>query len=195
MKPVLEEALMGFIDFATVVKSKLSDVQNLLATIRGDEDGDGTFEEAEDQELWGHAAIAWRPADPTDDGEVECIMLRRGEDRIGVATRDVRWQPDLEKGEVMVRAFGDDAATVLLKPDGTVVVTAAGDVLFGDDTAAKALALAEKVDARLSTIQSTFDAHTHAYNPGPGAAAPTATPITPIGSLASTQSTKVKATE
>ena len=56
------------------------------------------------------------------------------------------------------------------------------------------VALANLVLARLTTIQTAFDSHTHLYSPGPGGPAPTAPPPAPIGTLASVAATITKAT-
>ena len=88
------------------------------------------------------------------------------------------------------------AADPLSASTGDTVLGAAGDVLLGSDTAAKALALAELVDARLSTLQAAHDSHIHVTTatigsgPTPGVISPTASPV---GPLATTASTKVKA--
>ena len=80
-------------------------------------------------------------------------------------------------------------------PTGWRVFIDESDVTnLGAKAAAQFVALADYVDDRLATIQSTFDAHTHAYNPGPSALAPTDGPLSPIGTLPTVAATKVKAT-
>ena len=65
-----------------------------------------------------------------------------------------------------------------------------GDVFrVGDSTAAKALALAEKVDARLTAIQAAYDAHTHVSVTSLGT--PTV-PVPLIGPLAATDCDDLK---
>lgn len=70
------------------------------------------------------------------------------------------------------------------RTDGApVLYMDASDILrIGSSTADKALALAESVDARLSSIQSAFDDHTHT---APSGATSTPLPIDLIGPLAS----------
>lgn len=66
---------------------------------------------------------------------------------------------------------------------------------FGDAAAAKALAVAEKVSARLDAIQTKFDAHTHpvpGVTVGPGATVSSVTG-TLIGPLAAVDCAKLKA--
>jgi hypothetical protein len=64
---------------------------------------------------------------------------------------------------------------------------------FGNPAAAKAVAIAEAVSARLDSIQAAFDTHTHNYLPGPGAAVPSLPPASPIGPLAPVAAAKLKA--
>lgn len=111
---------------------------------------------------------------------------------IGVADQLVHLQAD---GTVIVRA-GTDGATLTLRPDGDVVVVPGpgGTVYLGEDGALKAVALADDVDDRLGKLQAAFDAHMHA-TAAPGVPSPP-TPIPtviPVGVLAPTASTNVKA--
>src|SRR5262249_11872108 len=81
--------------------------------------------------------------------------------------------------------LGHDAGPVI-EIDPSFVQLGAADGQF--------VALANLVKARLDSIQSAFDAHTHLYSPGPGGPAPTAPPPIPIGPLAAVAATLVKAT-
>ena len=84
---------------------------------------------------------------------------------------------------------------MLCRTDGSIeVVPGAGDVLLGSALATKAMALAEDVDARLTTLQAAHDSHIHVTTATidagpPGVLVPTAAPI---GALAPTGATKVK---
>lgn len=99
-------------------------------------------------------------------------------------------------GSVVVRGQevgGSSGGTVVLKANGDVVVTpsAAGKLFLGEDGAAKKVALADDVDARLGNLQAAFDTHVHpGVTPGPGSTA-----VTPslVGPLAPTASTNVYA--
>lgn len=87
-------------------------------------------------------------------------------------------EADLSTDATIGKAGG---ATIHLKPDGTVHL--------GAPTASDFVALATLVNARLATIQNTFDAHVHATPSGAADAT-----LTKIGALASVAATKVKAT-
>ncbi len=92
-------------------------------------------------------------------------------------------------GDVTARSagivIGKDGASQQIRIGASTVDVGAGATDF--------IALASLVLARLTSIQSAFDAHTHSYLPGPGAATPTAVPTTPIGSLASVAATIARA--
>ncbi len=100
-----------------------------------------------------------------------------------------------------------DGTRVTMHLDGSLKITQGETVVFqidadgtnhaGGAIADNFVALANLVNARLSTIQAAFDAHTQvlAGTAGPFPIAGTATPPTsPIGSLASVAATKAKAT-
>jgi hypothetical protein len=70
---------------------------------------------------------------------------------------------------------------------GGVVTIFATEVRLGNDTALP-LAIADLVDARVATIRTAFNAHTHLDSTG----APTSSPATPIPSQASTAASRAK---
>lgn len=76
----------------------------------------------------------------------------------------------------------DGGSKITIQPDGEVHLAGNGD----------AVALASLVLDRLNAIKSTFDAHTHVYNPGPSPPVPTATPASPMPTPAAVGSAKVK---
>ena len=96
------------------------------------------------------------------------------------------------------RPTGLDAGEVALhKDDSTprVKLTAGGEVHLGDSPA-NFVALANLVNARLASIQSTFDSHIHTTTATVGASAVLgviAPPASPIGSLADVAAAEVKA--
>jgi hypothetical protein len=142
----VRQAIDGLWDFGRALDSKLSaDRSTVWVTI--EEVGD---EPIPAQELWGTWAILTRPAAPDADGRsAEVMYLRRSGEIVGVASRDTRWQvADLEAGGVIVRAMGAAAATIRLRPNGTLEIDGVGDFV----------PLASKVDdaiARLKTATST----------------------------------------
>lgn len=155
------DAIESLIDFGIVTATKIaSETKSVLATLLGAED-DERSETASDQILSVDAALLSRPMEPTTGGACEVFFVRRGDERIVLTTRDARWQVDLEEGEAVLRAFGDSRPLLRLKPDGRVIVIADGDVLIGTETASKALALAEKVEADLATVRDRHNGHTH----------------------------------
>lgn len=188
----LPEAIDSLLDWGKVTASSISSrVKNLLGTVDG---GDGDV--ASEQVLGTHAAILARPAPPSDDGHFEVFFVRRGEERRPVASHDTRWQVDVAEGEVVVRAFGENASRIRLKPNGDVVIEADGSILLGGDTAAKALALAEKTEADFNTFVAHYNAHTHPYVDTPAGAAVTSPIAAGLTGVPQTQgSTKAKATE
>ena len=96
--------------------------------------------------------------------------------------------------------IGDDVdagTRITLRADGTLLVTRGTAVavqvdpdgtvhLGGAPAVTKLLALAELVDARLESLRSAFNAHTHTETGG------TTAPPTPVGALASVAGTKAR---
>ena len=155
IKNRLDEALAAFLDFGAITDTVIADAaKSVVATIEGDVDEDGSAEKVEECELWGSAALLVRPADPDSSGRTEVVYLRRGDELVGILTKDRRWQVDLEKGEVVVRGLGASAARIRLKPDGTAVLDAAA-VKVGD-TAGEAIPLGD-------ALKSWLDGHKHSY--------------------------------
>lgn len=119
----INDLVQGLLDFGRVTASSVSSAINqVLVTIRGTEDAAGN-EQRSGQALYGNAAVLLRPADPDSDGTAfEVVFARVGDEMVPVAHRETRWQVSLDAGEVVVRAFGTDAAKVRLKPDGEIVL-------------------------------------------------------------------------
>lgn len=89
-----------------------------------------------------------------------------------------------------VALYTDTNNYVLLKANGNMLLKSAAKVTV--DSPAVELAngaLKKLIDERFKTL---YDAHTHLYSPGPGAAAPTAAPAVPLD-LASNATTKTTA--
>lgn len=84
-------------------------------------------------------------------------------------------------------AAADGAVRMEIRAGGVVTIFAS-EVRLGDDSAT-ALALANLVDARLASIRTAFDAHTHV---SAAPTVPTGPPVPLIGPLASVAATKAK---
>ena len=87
----VDEVFQGMFDFGFLLSSKLSaTTHSLLTKIRGDQTGDDRHEEVDECEIYDHAAIDWRPADPDDAGACEVLFWRRGDELVGIATKNQR---------------------------------------------------------------------------------------------------------
>lgn len=139
--------------------------------------------ETSTEDLWGAAAVQYRPADPDGNGAAEVLYVRRGNEMLPIATRDFRFQVDLEKGEVVVTNFSrEKPARVFLRADGTLVVEA-DEVRIGDASAAHTIALGDRVKSYLDDLKTWLDTHTHGYqwtsSPGVQLTSPPTTTATP----------------
>ena len=144
----IEESVQGLIDFGLVKASSITDsIKQVVVTILGTE-----AEQRSNQVLYGNAAILLRPA--AGDG-MEVVYVRSGDDMVPVAHRETRWQVDLEEGEVVVRALGEDAGKVRLKAGGDVVIESATSISLGDG-ATEGVALGD-------ALKSWLDNHQHQY--------------------------------
>lgn len=120
----MQEYLDGYLDFAGVKTTSIADANSsVVMTVEGDV---GPVEEAEelDAESFEHAAILHRPVAPTADGECETAVWRRGDELVVLASKDRRWQVSIDEGEVVVRAYGQDAPMLRLDPSGVAYVLA-----------------------------------------------------------------------
>lgn len=164
------DAFASLVDFGRVIASELSgSAKNLLATLQGAE-GEGA-ERVENQQVWGHAAILWRPVANT-----EVLFLRNGDELLTVASRETRWQVDLAEGDVVIRNLnGSTPVRLTLKSDGNCVLEA--DLIkLGDSGATEAIGLGtaikghlDSLKTHLDTLQTVLGTHTHAgVTVGPG---------------------------
>ena len=184
MRRQIMQILEGLFGFGRVTATKqATQTKQVLASIAGNES-----EERPYQSLWGHAAIVYRP--PAD---TEVIYVRMGEEMVPIASRDVRFSIDVDEGEVVIRNLRSGSpARIRLREDGQIVleggvvrIVDAGDAY---SVATKALALAESVDNRLSTVATKFDNHTHLET---GATTDPVLPAQRIGALASVASNQI----
>jgi hypothetical protein len=179
----MSEFIQGVFGFGKITKS----------TSSGDYDCDGEIGEATTPgcERWGDAAVLSRPP-----AGAEQAYIQLGDERIVFATRDRRYTITVAEGEVVVRAMGAGSpAYVRLKPNGDASIIGA-NIHLGAESVSTFVALASYVDARLSTIQSTFDTHTHAVTVTGSATTQSGTslvPSSPIGTLASVKAAKTRA--
>jgi hypothetical protein len=142
MRKFVMDAVGGLVDFGVVTATAVTDrIRQVTVTVLGIEDEAGA-EQRSGQILYGNAAVLLRPKAADDDGACEVVYVRTGDEMVPIAHRETRWQIALEEGEVAIRAFGEDAARVTLKPDGTIVLGAGGDKV----------ALASEVDARFADL-------------------------------------------
>lgn len=104
---------------------------------------------------------------------------------IGVAGQMVRLLAD---GSVEVKAADDSGASAVLKANGDIAVVPGpgGNLYLGQDGALKKVALAEDVEARLDTIKTAYNTHTHTgvtAGPGSTGTTPAVIPVlAPVGS-------------
>ncbi|MCC7542350.1 MAG: hypothetical protein IT379_39395 [Deltaproteobacteria bacterium] len=178
----VERAFGGLFDFARVRSSRLTSGNSVLATLRGTEGSEGN-EEAPDCEVWGVAGLQSRPKAPTASGgqtrSAEVLILRPGDELVGVASRDLRFQVSVIEGEVAVHALGRDGATqavIRLQPSGVVKIEATQVLLDASsfvrvEPGGFSAAIWEKV-------RDAFNAHTHASAGAPPDAASIATMAT-----------------
>ena len=99
----------------------------------------------------------------------------------------------LNDGSIEITAKAPNGGAVVLKANGDIVVVpgAGGQLYLGEDGAAKKVALADDVDARLATIAARFDTHVHpGVLAGPGS---TAVTVSLVGPLAPTGADNVRA--
>lgn len=175
----LEGALDGLVDVATVRSTRLTAGNSVLATLRGTE-GEGTaHEQADDCEVWGVAGVQSRPKAASASGACESLFLRRDDELLGFATRDLRYQVTVAEGEVAVHALGNDGATqavIRLQPSGVVKIEATQVLLDASsfvrvEPGGFSAAIWEKV-------RDAFNAHTHASSGAPPDAGSIATMAT-----------------
>ncbi len=166
----VEETISGLIDFATAQASTISTVaKSTILTLRANLEGDGSYEEVDDAEDWGSWALLTRPAAPDSDGACEFMILRRGDELIGIASKDRRWQITLEEGEAVLRAGSSSGAIIHVKPDGTIKLGTG---------ATEGIGLGDAIAAHFDAIKTVFDNHIHLTTATEGSG-PTVGTITP----------------
>jgi len=151
------------IAFARVTASTIaSTTKSLLLNVIATEDDDETGETQDEADVYGEAALLWRPADADSNGAPEVVVMRHGDERIVIATKDRRWQVELAKGDVCVRAMGADKPRLFLRADGTAVLEA-DTIKLGDSAATEAIALGTATKNYLTTLHSELEVLRAAY--------------------------------
>lgn len=152
----------GLIDFGRIVRTRVGGESHTVAVeIEGNVDQENRAEAAT-EDLWGSAAVQYRPADADSSGAAEVVYVRRGNELLPIATRDFRFQVDLEKGEVVVTNFDKTKpARIWLRADGTVVVEG-DEVRIGDAAASSTIGLGNAIKGHFDAQKSYLDGHTHA---------------------------------
>lgn len=115
------------------------------------------------QGFWGHAAVMARPKAPTTspEGSCEVIYLRRGEEMVSIASRDLRWQVDLSEGDVVIRNLdGTNPVRLHLLADGTAVLEA-NTVKIGDASATEKIGLGTAIKSHFDSLKTYVDNHVH----------------------------------
>lgn len=146
--------------FARVTASALGAASSLVLDIILAEDDDETGETQDEAEVYGEAALLFRPADADASGAPEVVVMRHGDERIVIATKDRRWQVELEKGDVCVRAMGENKPRLFLRADGMCVLEA-DEIKLGDAAATNTIALGDVIKSHFDALKATFDAHVH----------------------------------
>lgn len=190
-----ERATDALFDFARVTATKIAtSTKQVLASLAGNVGVAGT-EAMPYQVLWGHAAIMWRP--PAD---TEVLFTRRAEEMVALASREVRWLVELAEGDVVIRNLnGDTPARIRLLANGEVLVesTKLACVNPGDAIAlaTRAMARADLVDARVTSLQQKIDTHVHSNGAmtagGDAVLGIMGAASVPLGALATVASTRV----
>jgi hypothetical protein len=155
-RDVMEELLDGLIDFGSIEGTALGDSDGIEATIRGADDGQAP-EEASGCELWGAAPLQYRPLAGT-----EVVLLRRGDEIVGLATKDRRVAVAIEEGEVVVTNLSSSSpARIRMLASGEVLIEASKVGVVALDgsisDAAEALAKASAVEDALTTLKNAIN--------------------------------------
>lgn len=165
IRSIVSEHVSSLLAFGHVVGSAvLSTAKSVVLTVRGDEDPDGD-EELSGCEVYGQAPLLYRPKDPTNAGQMEALVIRDGDERVVIATKDRRFQVEPAQGEVRVVALGVDGsrqAQVILKPNGVLVLKGVR-IEIGDEGASETIGLGTAIKSHFDSIKNAFDNHTHAY--------------------------------
>lgn len=140
------QTVADLIGFAKTITANLGASRSVALNIVAHDDDPGS----EAAELWSHAPLLYRPRTGT-----EALYIELGDERVVIATKDRAHQVEVADGEVVLRAMGNAAAFVKLKPDGTAEVHAAAIKLGA--AAEHGVALANLVIDQLSALKSAIN--------------------------------------
>lgn len=187
---MISEEISGMLDFFRVTASRvMSAASSVVVALRGDGDDTAAPEAVDGAELFGEAAVLFRPMPPDAAGAMEALSFRRGDEVVVIATKDRRWQVSLEDGEVVVRGFGAGAARVHLTSGGLAVIHA-DEIRIGSASASELAALASQVNTNLEQLRTNHNSHVHlGVTVGVGL---TGIPQTPVAPLPTTECSKVR---
>lgn len=163
-RDLLLGVLEGILDFGRVTATSQSGSNKTVAvTLEGNAAAGATAAETRaTQTLWGNAAVQMRPK-PDTAGSFEVVFLRRGEEMVPLASREIRWQVDLAEGDVCIRNLdGTKPVRLWLKADGTALLEA-DEVKIGDSGATQAIGLGTAIKGHFDALKTYIDAHKHVY--------------------------------
>lgn len=178
------ESALWVVNWVSSALASDSDVEAQVDDPAGNENANGDA-----AEVWSIAGVQSRPKDGNaSNGYAKALRVQLGDTVLIIGTHDPRHVEPCEAGELLLHALGKDGASralIRLKPDGTVEVE--GEAIKLGQGATMFAAIADYVDARLSTIKTAYNGHKHTETGGT-----TNVPDTLIGALDSVAASKVK---
>lgn len=138
----------------SIVDIGASDVSEGAMTVQAGNSDDDEFQSFEATPVFGQLGIASRPY-PADANACQALLAETPASAQVIAMRDTRNAEvlaTLEPGDSVVFSTGPALIRIYLRENGEVQVTNTTKHIVGDASAAKALAIAELVEARIQTI-------------------------------------------
>lgn len=138
----------------SIVDIGASEVAEGAMVVQTGNSDDEEFQAFDDVPVFGTLGLASRPF-PADASACQALIAETPASVQVVAMRDVRNADvlaTLEPGDSVVFSSGPALIRIYLRENGEVQVTNASKFTVGDAGAAKALAIAELVEARIQTI-------------------------------------------
>lgn len=154
MRSNVVDIVRSLFRFGRIASSATGASKSVVCKVDGAE-GEGS---ADDNELWSHAPLLYKPAPPdladavTGTAHCESLFFQLGDEKVILATKDRRWQIEVANGEVVLRAMGEGApAYVHLKPDGTAIIKSSA-VRIGDAAGVQPVVLGTFLKACLDAL-------------------------------------------